>query len=221
MTQMNDINVNSAVVPAPVIDMQGDGRWNSQHRIFCEQGQNKDVDILVLGDSMCRLMYNSSAWSNLKPYRCLNFGIGGDKTQNILWRLQNGELDSVTARYVVIWCGTNNVDNSASEIAEGVNAVINYVRQKLNCFVLMLGIAPRGERPNPLRSKMEEANSIIKRNIQDMSKVSYLDVGNQFLGENGILSNLDFYDFLHPTPMCYEKILSAILKQIEAFESSS
>uniref|UniRef100_H2Z3K4 1-alkyl-2-acetylglycerophosphocholine esterase n=1 Tax=Ciona savignyi TaxID=51511 RepID=H2Z3K4_CIOSA len=212
------VQKNSAVIPAAVIDVQGDGRWNSQHRIFCEQARNQDVDILFLGDSMLRMMYNSNAWSKyLQPYRCLNFAIGGDQTQHVLWRLQNGELDSVKAKCAVVWCGTNNSGNTAVEVcSEGMHAVITYVREKLDCFVLLLAIAPRGEQPNPYRSKMEKANLLIQQKINNQEKVDYLDVASQFLNKNGKISGSDLYDFLHPSQVGYEKILSILIKKIEA-----
>lgn len=64
--------------------------------------------------------------SQLAPLHCLNFGIGGDRTEHVLWRAMNGELDNINAKVVVIWCGTNNHGNSPEQVCYK-NAIAYFV----------------------------------------------------------------------------------------------
>ncbi|XP_057214339.1 platelet-activating factor acetylhydrolase IB subunit beta isoform X2 [Triplophysa rosa] len=90
---------NPAAEPAPVIDVQGDGRWMSQHNRFVQECKDAEPDVLFVGDSMVQLMQQFEVWKELfSPLHALNFGIGGDTTSNVLWRLQNGELENIRPR---------------------------------------------------------------------------------------------------------------------------
>ncbi|MGH0191296.1 UNVERIFIED_CONTAM: hypothetical protein FKN15_058041 [Acipenser sinensis] len=90
---------NPAAVPSPVQDVLGDDRWMSQHTRFVLECKDKEPDVLFVGDSMVQLLHQYEVWQELfSPLHALSFGIGGDTTSHVLWRLQNGELENITPK---------------------------------------------------------------------------------------------------------------------------
>lgn len=168
---------------------------------------------------MIQLLLQHEIWRELfSPLHALNFGIGGDTTCNVLWRLQNGELDNIRPKVVVLWVGTNNHQHSAEQVAEGILAVAQLLTSRLpRAKVIILGLLPRGERPNPLREKNVVVNSVLRSRLARPGRILLLDVGARFLQPDGTLSQRDMFDFLHLTAAGYaavSKPLSELLLQI-------
>ncbi|CAH1797598.1 unnamed protein product [Owenia fusiformis] len=91
--------MNTATVPTPVQDVQGDNRWMSMHNRFVAQGKRREVEVLFIGDSLVQQLQFSPVWEKLfVPLHSINFGVGGDATHHVLWRIQNGELDHITCK---------------------------------------------------------------------------------------------------------------------------
>ncbi|CAF98055.1 unnamed protein product, partial [Tetraodon nigroviridis] len=96
---MNAEDPNPAATPTPCEDIQGDGRWMSLHQRFVSDSKDKEPDVLFVGDSLIQLMHQFGIWRQLfSPLHALNFGVGGDATQHVLWRLSNGELDNISPK---------------------------------------------------------------------------------------------------------------------------
>ena len=145
-------NDHSAVKPVP-----RDANWTSRHDKFVEIAKRGGVDVLFLGDSITDAWGGEGHGQNspgsklftekFVPLKAANFGIGGDRTQHILWRLQNGELQGINPKVVMLMIGTNNSngkDNTASEISEGVKAIVGEIqKQSPSTKVLLLAIFPR------------------------------------------------------------------------------
>lgn len=111
--------------------------------------REKDPDVIFIGDCIFETLQHTETWNlYFAPLHCLNFSIYQDQTQNVLWRLKNGELDNVQPKIVVLLVGTNNVKNTADEVAEGIFEIVKTIRDKLAdayivlpvgfCFVLNL-----------------------------------------------------------------------------------
>lgn len=207
---------NPAAIPAMVVDVQGDGRWESLHKEFCHQSRDKEANIIFIGDSMVQLMGQVADWDGLlAPFHCFNFGIGGDRTENVLWRTLNGELDNVQPKVVVLWCGTNNHGNSASQIAEGIVKIADQITMKQpESTVIVMSLLPRGRGPNPLRQRNKEANEIVQKLLSSRTKARYLDVTEGFVGADETISTTDMYDFLHLTRHGYQKILDPLVDEL-------
>ena len=178
-----------------------DGSWMKLHARFLERARSSEgIDLLFLGDSITQGWGNNAVWQRYYgPRNAANFGIGGDRTEHVLWRIQNGEIDGISPKVVVLMIGTNNSgSNSAGEIAEGIKAIVTTLREKLpRTKVLLLGVFPRGERPdNPVRAKLAAVNEIIAT-LDDGENVKYLDIGERFLNDDGTLSREIMPDFLH------------------------
>ena len=152
-------------------------------------------------------------WSEYyAPRHAANFGIGGDRTQHALWRIDNGNFDGIYPRLIVIMIGTNNShDNTAAEIADGITAIVKRLRTRLpETKILMLAIFPRGQEPTDARRANNMAANRIFRNIADGKMIHYLDIGEVFMNPDGTISPEIMPDFLHLTPDGYKLWADAI-----------
>ncbi|XP_028326144.1 platelet-activating factor acetylhydrolase IB subunit gamma [Gouania willdenowi] len=201
-------NENTAAVPVPCQDTQGDGRWMSLHNRFVSDSKDKEPEVLFVGDSLVQLMHHFGIWRKLfSPLHSLNFGIGGDATQHVLWRLSNGELDNICPKVVVLWVGTNNHCHTAEQICEGIMAIIQVIKKKLpKAHTLVLGLLPRGKDPNPLRVKNDKVNKLVRLAVTSVPHASLLDIDPGFVHSNGTISHQDMYDYLHLTSQGYEAV---------------
>jgi lysophospholipase L1-like esterase len=198
-----------AVTPSPRTDagwVQRNEAFNARAKRGAEMG---DIRVVFVGDSITEGWQGAGkkVWEEkFAPLGAVNFGIGGDRTQHVLWRVQNGNLEGLakpaagkSPELLVLMIGTNNMaSDPAAEIAHGVRAVVGAVRQKLpEARVLVLGIFPRGQSAmDRVRSKIADANRSIA-NIADGETVVFLDIGERFLEEDGSISPEVMPDFLH------------------------
>src|SRR5438445_3361234 len=119
-----------------------------------------------------------------------NFGIGGDRTQHVLWRAMDGELENVHPKLVVLMIGTNNSNTDpADKIESGVTKIVQYVREKTGAKVLLLAIFPRGAsesdpKVHHQRDKLREINQVIAK-LDDGTNVRYLDLWDKFTDKDG------------------------------------
>jgi lysophospholipase L1-like esterase len=190
------------------------GNWMNQHEKFLERAKQGNIDLLFLGDSITAGWNGSGkeVWQrSYAPRNPANFGIGGDRTQHVLWRIENGEVDGIKPRVAVLMIGTNNSgQNTADEIAEGVKLNVQRLRSKLpETKVLLLAVFPRGQKPGPVRDKLGEVNEKIA-SLNDGRMVTYLDIGKQFLNDDGTISKEIMPDFLHLSPKGYQIWADAI-----------
>ena len=184
-----------------------ESNWLAVHGRYLKRG-NEPADVVFLGDSITAGWIGHKAlWTERwGKYNAANFGIGGDKTQHVLWRIANGELDVVRPKVVVVMIGTNNAGSAPEDIAKGTTAVVNAVRAKLpDARVLLLSIFPRGEMPdNGARKKLMEVNAqLAKLDDGPGGKIHYFELWNQFLDADGKLSKDIMPDFLHPNAKGY------------------
>ena len=140
-----------------------------------------------------------------------NFGIAGDTTQGVLYRLQNGEGQGFTPKAIMLMIGTNNTrTNRAAEIAEGVGAVVLELQKDFpEARILLLGVFPRSTPDDPLRTQIAEINSIISK-LGDNQRVFYKDIGSIFLDADGKIAPEIMSDGLHPTTKGYELWAEAV-----------
>ena len=181
--------------------------WQGIHESFVKKTKEGKFDLLFIGDSITEQWRENAVWK--KHYAALNpanFGIGGDLTQNVLWRVANGEVNGIKPKVVVLLIGTNNTGNDSPEdIARGITAIVHLLREKLpTTKVLLMGILPRGpEAKTPLRDKIAAVNNIIKKSA-DGRKVVYLDLGPKLLDKDGRLTGDVSPDSLHLSEKGYQ-----------------
>jgi lysophospholipase L1-like esterase len=221
-------SANTAIVPEP-----RDPNWVKRHEGFVEIARQGGVDVLFLGDSITDGWRREERGGGKKvwdrefaPLRAANFGISGDRTQHVLWRLQNGELDGLKPKAVVLMIGTNNTGferdgttprNTPAETAAGVTAIVKLLRTKLPATkILLLAVFPRGEKPDhPQRLQINEINRAIAR-LADGKAVRFLDIGARLLAADGTMPKDIMPDFLHPAEKGYEIWAAAIKEPLAA-----
>lgn len=204
-----DLNVtprkgNWAASPSP------SGKFGMErHAAYRERAKQGPIDVLFLGDSITQLweLSGRAAWQqHYAPLRAANFGIGGENTMNILWRITTGgELDDVHPKVLVLMAGTNNMGmNSAEDVADALRVIVHTIRRKLpRTKILLLGILPKlEEQPGPKRAKIKQVNKIIAR-MDDGKRVRFLDFGHRFVAPDGTLRRDLMNDLVHPTAQGY------------------
>ena len=195
-----------------------DGKVNpgfvKSHEKFVSIAQEGMSELVFLGDSI------TAGWNGKKeiwdkafgPYKPANFGIGGDRTQHVLWRITNGELDGIKPKGVVLMIGTNNSGSDSAEgIANGITEIVQTIRTKQpQAKILLLAVFPRGENAsNPGRDKLKQVNAVISK-LDDAKKIFYLDIGDKFLQTDGSLTKEIMPDFLHLSGAGYQIWADAI-----------
>lgn len=152
----------------------------------------------------------------------VDFGIAGDRTQNVLWRLKNGQMDGLKPRLIVLLIGTNNIPkDDADGIVAGISEIVEEYRRRCpDAVILLQGIFPRGKNDNPLRTKIKMVNERIAK-LADGDKVIYFDFGEKFLNPDGSMSAEVMPDFLHPASKGYAIWAEAIQPMIDACFSDS
>jgi lysophospholipase L1-like esterase len=174
------------------------------HDRYVERAKRGNFDLLFIGDSIT-YFWNDEIWNRYYgPWNAEKFGIGGDKTQHVLWRVRNGEIDGIRPKVVVLLVGTNNLsDNTVEEIAQGIGAIVQEVRRGLpETRILLLGIFPRSEEPDAIREKLRAVNAMIA-GLDDGSHVRFLDIGKVFVNDDGTISREVMPDYLHLTRQGY------------------
>jgi lysophospholipase L1-like esterase len=199
----------------PAIKMgndQGKG-FLKRHEGFLQdlKAKNGKVGVLFVGDSITDGWRNKNGkqifeehYGSMDP---LNIGIGGDRTQHVLWRLENGEVEGISPKVAVLMIGTNNLgSNTNEEIAAGVTKIVQTLHAKLpQTKVLLLGIFPRGMSPDDKnRPRIKAINEELAKLDDGGKTVKYLDIGKKFLTDDGTLTREVMPDALHPNEKGYQ-----------------
>jgi lysophospholipase L1-like esterase len=183
-----------------------------------EKAKKGGIDIYFEGDSITRRWGTSDAqyrenlanWNtNFFGWNAGNFGWGADRIQNILWRLENGELDGVNPKIIVLLAGINNVgtqpgdDARVEDITRGLKAVIDVCQEKApNATIILTGIFPRNDNLAVIPT-INRINDNLAR-FADGKKVRYLNVNDKLADKDGKLFDGMSRDKLHPTVKGYQ-----------------
>ena len=204
--------------------------WRDTQQQINSEVAKGDVDLIFIGDSIIH-WFRKMPWHNettcgINVWRdyyakrnAVNAGIMADKTQHVLWRLENGNLKGISPKLAVVMIGTNNVahQESPQETADGVNAIIASIHAHCpTTKVLLLAIFPRGKELNDkARTQNDKVNKIIATYSQTYPFLTYLDIGNVFLNKDGTVNKDLLHDHLHPNAKGYKAWAEAIEPTIE------
>lgn len=184
------------------------GDWPKRHQEFVEQAKRGGIDVLFLGDSLTDGWRTTGIepWNqHFAPLRAANFGLWGDAAENLLWRMERGELEDLTPRAAVLLIGTNNIPwdpprtgTSAipDEVVAAIAQVVGYACGRLpGTRLVLMGLFPRGTPQDFSRELIREVNAGLAR-LDDGDRVHFLDVGHRFLEGDVIPARL-MPDLLH------------------------
>jgi lysophospholipase L1-like esterase len=214
----NLVCADSATDPAPRYEPS----WKQRHDLLNTRASEagEKAQVIFIGDSITQGWEGNGKeiWDRYyAPRNAVNLGIGGDRTQHVLWRLDNGNLKGLKPKAAVVMIGTNNSngeDNSVEQIAHGVEAIVAKLREKLpNTKVLLVGIFPRSENPTPQRGKLLMVNQIIHK-LADNKNVFWSDFGHRFIDRDGLIPGELMPDYLHLSPKGYQIWAEAIEERL-------
>ena len=200
----------TSLVPAPRTD-----EWAIKREAECikRATESAPVHVVFVGDSITQAWEDpgKAAWTkHIAPLGALNLGNSGDRTENVLWRLEKAPLTRLKAKHVVLLIGTNNLGHgtsNAQETLDGVKAVAAKLAEQCpDATVHIIEIFPRGERINPMRGDICQINQALRAWVgsQKGTKLAIHAIGDQFMSADGSISKEIMPDFLHLTPKGYE-----------------
>lgn len=192
-------------------DARAQDWWMPRHEEKLEDPDREDANLLFLGDSITQGWEGTGkdVWDRYyEDFGSFNIGFSGDRTEHVLWRLQNGEVDGMNPELTVLMIGTNNTGHRQDPpecTARGIEMILDELKERLpETKILMLAIFPRGETPDdPLRQLNNEINNRIQ-SFADNNRVYFLNINDAFLDDNGRLPESIMPDMLHPNEYGYE-----------------
>ncbi len=212
---------NTALIPVPWLE-QDSYDWFARHRGAIATARALHPEVVMIGDSITHFWSGvprgvrasgPESWRWLYGERpVLNLGFGWDRTQNVLWRIRQGELEGVDPQWVVINIGTNNLAgteharaSTPAEVAAGVEAIVGEVRTRLpRAKVVLMGIFPRGRHAaDAFRKPIKETNRLLAARFGNDPNIRFLDIGTRFLQKDGTLPASLFPDTTHPSEAGY------------------
>lgn len=198
------------------IPKTGSAPFFKLHDEFLARGKSGPIGVLFLGDSITEGWKKAPhIWEHYyAKYQPANFGIGGDQTQHVIWRIENGELDGITPKVVVLMLGTNNSGaHSAEQIVAADRKIVQLIRTRLpETKILLLAVFPRGPRkardgsPEPWEKRMAVIRGVNAdlAGLDDGKTIRFLDINARFLGNDGTIPNIIMPDQLHPNAAGYQ-----------------
>jgi lysophospholipase L1-like esterase len=205
-----------------------------RHESFNEIAKKGEAQLVFLGDSITHGWEGKgkAVWEQTwAPLRAANFGIGGDRTEHVLWRIDHGNFDGIKPKEIVLMIGTNNTGHqgrpqkelddavyqcTAQQTADGIKAILAKLQQKCpDAKILLLAIFPRGANKDDKFRQQNEATNAIVKGYADGKKVFFLDIGEKFLEADGTLPKSIMPDLLHPNEKGYQIWSDAIEARVK------
>ncbi|MFM8878922.1 MAG: platelet-activating factor acetylhydrolase IB subunit, partial [Verrucomicrobiota bacterium] len=209
---------HSAVEPAPRTDKGWVDRQAAFNATVASVGSK--AQLIFIGDSITQGWEGEGkeVWAKHYAHRnAINLGIGGDRTQHVLWRLDNGNLAGLKPKAAVVMIGTNNSngeDNTPEQIVDGVRAIVDKLRSKLpETRILLVAIFPRSENFSVQRGKLAQINQALRRVADDQS-VFWADFSHKFLNDDGTMPRELMPDYLHLSKKGYQIWAESIEAQL-------
>lgn len=206
----------ASVTPEPLNESWSLDWWMPRHEeklaeIARRKAAGERTEVVFIGDSITHHWEkeNPDLWKAFYgKYNALDLGYGGDRTENVLWRLQHGEIDGIAPKVAVLMIGTNNTGHrmeAPALIYAGIKRDIEEIRKRLpKTKVLLLAIFPRGEKADDgQRVHNEKVNAMLPK-LADGKHVFFFNMNKAFLAPDGTLSKDIMPDLLHPNAAGYK-----------------
>jgi beta-glucosidase len=218
---------NKAAIPRS----KGD-HWMEYHQEIVAK-LRPEAELILIGNSIFQGLNDeacSEIWEKyLNQYHTGNLGISGDRTENVIWRLQNGALENIHPRVALILIGTNNTDgnhylriSSAEELEGAIWRICEIIREKLpDTKILLMGILPYGYKENHRNNINKATNALISKFPERDPDIHYIDIGAEYLDADGKVKKELMPDFLHPNPEGYRIMFEALEYKIAGLMAGS
>jgi lysophospholipase L1-like esterase len=223
-------DINTALIPVDKLE-QDFYDWHARHHAELDLQKHLRPRVVLIGDSITHFwggppqstrVNGPTAWQMVfGGMDVINLGFGWDRTQNVLWRLRQGEFEGVNPQWVVLAIGTNNLTathharaNTPEEIVDGIAAICQVIHQRSpQSRIVLMAIFPRGPKPaDPLRAPILRTNQLLAQRFGRDSSLTYLDIGQQFVAPDGSLSTFIMPDGTHPSDAGYRIWADALMK---------
>ncbi|MCX7045582.1 MAG: GDSL-type esterase/lipase family protein [Candidatus Sumerlaeota bacterium] len=202
--------------------------WMTRHKQILEYIKGRKPDVVFFGDSITHYWggepkaphaWGAEEWKkHFGAWQTINMGFGWDRTENVLWRIENGELGGIEPKVAVVLIGTNNLDlNSAEDIAWGIEAVCRAIHEKTpKTKILLLGILPRLEQNKKGRADLDKINALLESRLHGSPYVTLRDFGKSLRDADGKPIKDLFKDEVHLNAKGYDIIGGKIEEQLKA-----
>ena len=198
----NPPSENLAVIPAK---HEGWGMEQFEKINDVVKQNQGEIDLLFIGDSITQRWAEAGkpVWDKFYSHRkAVNIGISGERTEHILWRLENGNIDGIYPKVSIVLIGTNNVGVgrfTAEQTVDGVRAVVSsLVEKRPDTKIILMGIFPRGHSFNEQRVIITQINQALAK-LHDGETVYFMDIGHTFVDEDGFISEELMPTGVHPS----------------------
>lgn len=215
----------STVTPVTQDRSHATYNWMDRHAAILELNKSRRPKVVLIGDSITHFwggaprmgkVRGAASWARyLEPRDAANLGFGWDMTENVLWRLQHGEVDGLKPKAFILLIGTNNLKaDSTPDILLGIETIVGELRRRCPGAKVLVLALPRGTHDDPLRAKsLELARTLVERRPGDM----VLDLSAEFIQSDGSIPRELMSDLLHPTEKGYGIIGAAVDRQLTAW----
>lgn len=219
------VSISSKNVAAQAVKLDGKG-WENRHQTILDR-LNPNAEMILVGNSIFHTLDKddrTKVWDKyLNQYHTINMGISGDRTENVIWRLENGSLEKINPKVAVVLIGTNNTDGNhylnitqPKELSEGIWKICSIILDKLpNTQIVLMGILPYGNKPNHRDIINKETNSIISNFPEINPKIHYVDIGSHYYTEEGRVNSKLMPDYLHPNAEGHMIMFEALKDEIQ------
>lgn len=206
--------------------------WNARHEAVRKRNQAVKPEYVMIGDSITHhwggepsgdsKRTGAASWDQLfGSHAATNMGFGFDYVDNAYYRVQNGELDGISPRVIIVLLGTNNLGHrkdTPQACADNIKAFLRLVHRKCpSSKILLLGVLPRKEKN--LAGPVKQTNRLLAK-LQNGKNVFFADPGKALLSADGVSpQNAFMRDVVHPSAKGYEvleKELAVLLKKLDA-----
>jgi lysophospholipase L1-like esterase len=210
--------INNAIVPVTRLEYDF-YNWEERHKEIIDLTKKRDAQLVFIGDSIThifggepksKIARGNDIWQQYySKYNPINMGFGWDRTQNVLWRIRNGELDNISPKVIVLMIGTNNFtgtknarSNTPQEVAVAIKTICESIHKKLpKTQIILLSILPRTK--SFYTNRIKKTNELISK-LNKLSYINYLNLYDCFLDKNKQLKKDLMHDKVHPNTKGYK-----------------
>lgn len=212
-----------STTPGPLQEVWSMDWWMPRHaqklaQVASARAAGERIGLVFIGDSITQGWENEgrAVWArHFAPHHALNLGYGGDRTENVLWRLQHGELDGLAPKAVVLMIGTNNTGDRREDprtTAAGVQRLLTEIQQRLpGTPIVLLAVFPRDPQPGTVLRKINDELNRRLATFADGPRVTFLDINHALMNPDGSLDPAVMPDWLHLSERGYAAWADALL----------